>query len=210
MENQDRLRILISKLARCALGSAAAAVFLTPLPSSADRPNGDPPWTQDDYLSYPQQMALAPSGASEAPGADPVPFPVHFDGRYVLPSPRLPMQLQYLINAANCLQDSPYGFGAGHRRVEDLAYDCSSATSYALIKAGLLQTPLTSAGFANYGAPGQGRFITIWVRPGDHVFMTVCGIRLDTSGGRRGSEGPRWRSGERNTRGFRPRHPPGY
>ncbi len=131
---------------------------------------------------------------------------IRYDGRYAACSASLPSQVQYLINAANALQNSPYVRGAGHGRVEDRAYDCSSSTSYTLIKAGLLKAPLTSAGFANYGQAGEGRFVTIWVKPGEHVFMTVCGLRLDTSGGQ-ASEGPRWRTKGRSYAGFSPRHP---
>ncbi|MES2596253.1 MAG: hypothetical protein V4662_12995 [Verrucomicrobiota bacterium] len=131
---------------------------------------------------------------------------IRYDGHEVACSANLPSQVQYLINAANALQDSPYIRGAGHGRVEDQAYDCSSSASYTLIKAGLLKGPLTSAGFANYGQAGEGRFITIWVKPGDHVFMTICGLRLDTSGGKVG-EGPRWRTKGRSYAGFTPRHP---
>lgn len=149
-----------------------------------------------------QQMAARrPQQASAAAGSL-----IRFDGRYASCSASLPGQVQYLINAANHLQSSPYVRGAGHSRVEDRAYDCSSSTSYTLIKAGLLKSPLTSAGFANYGQPGQGRFITIWVKPGEHVFMTVCGLRLDTTGGKSG-EGPRWRTKGRSYDGFTPRHP---
>ena len=32
-----------------------------------------------------------------------------------------------------------------------------------------------------YGEPGPGRWITIYARNG-HVFMTLCGLRLDTGG----------------------------
>ncbi|HCN31134.1 MAG TPA: hypothetical protein DIT64_20955 [Verrucomicrobiales bacterium] len=162
---------------------------------------------------YAQQQAMAAQRAP-APRATPVAAPratgslIRFDGQYASCSASLPTQVQYLINAANHLQSSPYVRGAGHGRVEDRAYDCSSSTSYALIKAGLLKTPLTSAGFANYGHPGEGRFITIWVKPGEHVFMTICGLRLDTSGGQVG-EGPRWRTKGRSYAGFTPRHPAG-
>ena len=131
---------------------------------------------------------------------------IRFDGRQAACSASLPTQVQYLINAANHLQSSPYVRGAGHGRVEDRAYDCSSSASYTLIKAGLLKAPLTSVGFANYGQAGEGRFITIWVKPGEHVFMTICGLRLDTSGGKVG-EGPRWRTKGRSYAGFSPRHP---
>jgi hypothetical protein len=119
----------------------------------------------------------------------------------------LPIQVQYAVNAANYLQHKPYVYGGGHRSIEDQAYDCSSAVSYALIKGGMLKKPLTSTMFAHFGAPGPGRFITIWVKPG-HVFMTVCGLRLDTTGGR-AREGPRWRTERRNYAGFTPRHPVG-
>lgn len=134
---------------------------------------------------------------------------LRFDGRYASVSSSLPMQIQMLVNAANYLQSKPYVRGAGHNSIEDHAYDSSSSTSYALIKAGLLKSPLTSAGFANYGQAGEGRFITVWVKPGEHVFMTVCGLRLDTSGDRVG-EGPRWRTKGRSYEGFTPRHPFGF
>lgn len=160
---------------------------------------------QQAYAAQQQQMmaARAVPVARTAPTAGSM---IRFDGRYASCSASLPTQVQYLINAANYLQSSPYVRGAGHGRVEDRAYDCSSSTSYTLIKAGLLKSPLTSAGFANYGQAGEGRFITIWVKPGEHVFMTVCGLRLDTTGGRSG-EGPRWRTKGRSFAGFTPRHP---
>lgn len=160
---------------------------------------------QQAYAAQQQQVmaARAVPVARTAPVAGSL---IRFDGRYASCSASLPSQVQYLINAANHLQNSPYVRGAGHGRVEDRAYDCSSSTSYTLIKAGLLKSPLTSAGFANYGQAGEGRFITIWVKPGDHVFMTICGLRLDTSGGKVG-EGPRWRTKGRSYAGFTPRHP---
>lgn len=121
----------------------------------------------------------------------------------------LPVQVMYAVNAANHLQTSPYVFGAGHRRIEDSAYDCSSAVSYVLVKSGFLDRPLTSRQFASFGEPGPGRFITLWVKPGHHVFMTLCGLRLDTSGGAT-AQGPRWRTQGRSHDGFIPRHPPGF
>jgi hypothetical protein len=170
---------------------------------------------QQQVAAYNAQMAAAaraqqtmaarpaPRAAAQAPMANSL---IRFDGRYAACSASLPTQVQYAINAANSLQSSPYVRGAGHGRVEDRAYDCSSSTSYTLIKAGLLKAPLTSVGFATYGQAGEGRFITIWVKPGEHVFMTVCGLRLDTSGGKVG-EGPRWRAKGRSYAGFSPRHP---
>ncbi|WP_395715350.1 hypothetical protein [Prosthecobacter sp.] len=120
----------------------------------------------------------------------------------------LPAAVHRIIDAGNVLQDKPYMLGGGHRRLEDVGYDCSSSTSYMLIKAGLLQKVLNSTLLASYGEAGQGRYITLWVKPGHHVFITICGLRLDTSGGRV-AEGPRWRTSSRNVTGFMPRHPRG-
>lgn len=156
-----------------------------------------------------QQAARAQqvSAARRAPTANPA--AIRFDGRFASAPLSAPRQLQYAIAAANSLQNKPYRLGAGHQRLEDSAYDCSSSCSYVLIKAGLLKSTLTSKGFATYGEAGPGRFITIYVNPGSHVFMTVCGLRFDTSGGSRG-EGPRWRTKGRSTAGFMVRHPSGF
>ncbi|MBN8421965.1 MAG: hypothetical protein J0L73_23815 [Verrucomicrobia bacterium] len=134
---------------------------------------------------------------------------IRFDGRFASVGQTAPQALQFAVYAANTLQNKPYVLGGGHRNIEDSAYDCSSSTSYVLMKAGLLNRCLSSKEFANYGEPGQGRFITIWVKPGEHVFITICGLRMDTSGQVTG-EGPRWRVQGRNYAGFSPRHPSGF
>jgi hypothetical protein len=208
---------------------AAALFFAALIPASAQNGYAASAYTaqqaayaQQQWAAYQQQVAvynqqMAAYRVKQAAAARPVARPaaapraaagalIRYDGRFASCSASLPVQVQYAINAANTLQNSPYVRGAGHGRVEDRAYDCSSSTSYALIKAGLLKAPLTSIGFANYGQAGEGRFITIWVKPGEHVFMTVCGLRLDTSGGKVG-EGPRWRMKGRSYAGFSPRHP---
>ena len=133
---------------------------------------------------------------------------IRFDGRFASVGQTAPQALQFAVYAATTLQNKPYVLGAGHRNIEDSAYDCSSSTSYILMKAGLLNRCLSSKEFATYGEAGAGRFITIWVKPGEHVFMTICGLRIDTSGHVTG-EGPRWRTQGRNYAGFSPRHPSG-
>jgi cell wall-associated NlpC family hydrolase len=113
------------------------------------------------------------------------------------------------IAAGNRLQTKSYKWGGGRASLEDSGYDCSGSVSYVLIKAGLLRSPLTSGAFTRYGAPGPGRWITIYARNG-HVFMSICGLRLDTGGrGGRGESGPRWSTNMRGTSGFVMRHPPG-
>lgn len=160
---------------------------------------------QQQQMAYQQQQQQ--QQAAEA-AAVPTTSLVRFDGRYAAFATSLPVQVQYAVNAANYIQGRPYVRGAGHKYLEDSAYDCSSSCSYALIKAGLLTSTLTSAQFASYGEAGPGRFITLWVKPGEHVFMTICGLRLDTSGGQAG-EGPRWRTQGRSIAGFIARHPAG-
>lgn len=152
-------------------------------------------------------MAARSANLTYAPGRA-LPWISLINGRAACAS-WLPLQVMYAVNAANHLQSSPYVLGAGHRRLEDFAYDCSSAVSYVLIKAGLLEKTLTSQQFAEFGEPGPGRFITLWVKPGHHIFMTLCGLRLDTSGGAT-AQGPRWRTQGRSHDGFIPRHPPGF
>lgn len=132
-----------------------------------------------------------------------------FNGRYAQAPASSPEAIHRLVDAANRLQRKPYVWGGGHRYLYDRGYDCSGAASYVLHQAGLLHGPLTSGEFMGYGAPGPGRFVTIYAA-GGHVFMSVCGLRFDTSdyGSGRG-DGPRWRRTARNTRGYVVRHPPG-
>jgi len=164
------------------------------------------------WAAYNAQQAAQKAAAARAAPARPAPTAgnsqIRFDGRFASVGQTAPQALQFAVYAANTLQNKPYLMGGGHSRVEDSAYDCSGSTSYVLIKAGLLNRPMSSKEFASYGQPGPGRFITIWVKPGEHVFMTICGLRMDTSGQVTG-EGPRWRTKSRSYAGFSPRHPVG-
>ena len=90
--------------------------------------------------------------------------------------------------------------------MEGSGYDCSGSVSFALAGAGLLDRPLASGGFANWGEPGPGEWITIYTNPG-HMFMVVAGLRFDTSG--RGRAGTRWQRAPRSVGGFTVRHQPG-
>ncbi len=126
-----------------------------------------------------------------------------------------PAAVKTAIAAANRITGKPYRYGGGHGKVEDSAYDCSGAISYALIKAGLLGSPLPSGPFMRWGQPGPGKWITVWAH-GGHAYVMIAGLRLDT--GYRGREssavgnvpgsGPRW-GYARSTAGFTPRHPAG-
>lgn len=152
----------------------------------------------------PRAVAAAPQAAIGSGGGG----SIRFDGRFASLASGAPAAVQHAVYAANKIQNKPYLRGGGHASVEDSAYDCSGSVSYVLIKAGLLKAPLASGAFMNYGEAGQGRYITVWVKPGEHVFMTICGLRMDTSGGSVG-EGPRWRVKSRSMAGFVARHPAG-
>ena len=127
------------------------------------------------------------------------------DGTAVAPE-NAPDVVKRVILAANEIARFPYKWGGGHGAWRDNGYDCSGSVSFALAGAGLLRSPLTSGGFLGYGAPGPGRWITIYTNQG-HVFMVVAGLRFDTSG--RGRVGTRWQEEPVSTAGFAVRHIPG-
>ncbi len=118
-----------------------------------------------------------------------------------------PPAVAAIIAGANAIARFPYVYGGGHGSFVDTAYDCSGSVSYALATAGLLNAPLTSGELAKWGAPGPGKWVTIYAHSG-HVYMYVAGTRYDTSG-RSGVYGSRWQQAVRSGAGFTVRHPPG-
>jgi hypothetical protein len=128
------------------------------------------------------------------------------DGRTAIAPPGAPPAVQAAIAAANRITDRPYRYGGGHARVEDSAYDCSGAVSYALIGAGLLAAPQPSSALMAFGEPGSGAWITVYAH-GSHAYLMIAGLRFDTSG--RGERGPRWRLEPRAPAGYTARHPTG-
>jgi cell wall-associated NlpC family hydrolase len=127
------------------------------------------------------------------------------DGTAVAPA-NAPEVVKRVILAANEIAKTPYKWGGGHGAWRDNGYDCSGSVSFALAGAGLLESPMTSGMFVNWGAPGPGRWITIYANDG-HIFMYVAGLRYDTSG--QDTAGTRWQVAERPTAGFAVRHIPG-
>ena len=114
-----------------------------------------------------------------------------------------PAAVGRMVAAGNRLHSAAYLYGGGHGQSLDTlqpAYDCSSAVSYLLHAAGMLGTSaLDSTELESYGAPGPGRYVTIYANAG-HTFIYVAGLRLDTveapaydSGANSGKPGPRWR-----------------
>jgi hypothetical protein len=127
------------------------------------------------------------------------------DGTAVAPDDA-PEPVKRVIQAANAIAKFPYKWGGGHGAWRDTGYDCSGSVSFALAGAGLLDAPLTSGGFMEWGAAGVGEWITIYTNPG-HIFMVVAGLRFDTSG--QGRAGTRWQAEPRSTAGYVVRSVPG-
>ncbi len=116
-----------------------------------------------------------------------------------------PRQVRAAIRAANRIASKPYVWGGGHGRWRDRGYDCSGAVSYALHGGGLLRRAMDSRRLMRWGAPGPGRWITVYANRG-HAYAVIAGLRWDTSGG----PGPRWHRHPARVAGFAVRHPVGY
>ena len=123
-----------------------------------------------------------------------------------LPPIEAPEPVRQIIEAGNSIARTPYLWGGGHGKWQDTGYDCSGSVSYALASAGLLNAPLASGPLMSWGAPGKGKWVTIYSNPG-HVYLVVAGVRFDTSGTR--ATGSRWQKSMRPGGGFVARHPPG-
>jgi len=120
-----------------------------------------------------------------------------------------PTAVKRLIAAANHIRTTPYIWGGGHASFLSKGYDCSGSVSYALHGAKLLESPLVSGSFMNWGEAGPGKWITIYANKA-HVYMVVAGLRFDTGGDLAGETGPRWHAEPPFPKGFVVRHPVGY
>jgi cell wall-associated NlpC family hydrolase len=122
-----------------------------------------------------------------------------------------PPEVQEIVWAGNQIVGLPYIYGGGHASFDSPGYDCSGTVSYALHGASLISTPMDSSEFMGWGAEGVGRWVTIFTNPG-HAYMTVAGLRLDTSpvDDPSDQQGPRWRPLRPENGGFLVRHPPGF
>jgi hypothetical protein len=129
------------------------------------------------------------------------------DGHVALVPAGVPSVIQAIVIAGNELQDLPYGPG-GHPDPRGAGEeDCSSTVNYVLYRSGVRpiaeivsRNPLAQD-YVSWGSPGPGRWVTIYSTdvPTPHTFMTIAGLRLDTShngtdvGPNREQDGPRWR-----------------
>jgi len=128
-------------------------------------------------------------------------------GRAV-PADGSPHAVRRVIRAANRIRARPYVWGGGHARWWSRGYDCSGAVSFALHGGDFLESPLTSGGMMKWGAPGRGRWITVYANR-RHAFAVIAGLRWDTAGDTHGT-GPRWHPEMASPAGYVARHPLGY
>jgi hypothetical protein len=164
--------------------------------------------------------------ASEGAGGAPLPLTPGTQTK-ILPSglaaagQQAPQAVKNMVAAGNRLFGASYLYGGAHGPSLDTlqpAYDCSSAVSYVLHWGGVLGTSsLDSTELESYGAPGPGRYVSIYANAG-HTFMYVSGLRFDTveapaydSGPNSGKSGPRWRvsASVPGWASWTVRHPPG-
>jgi hypothetical protein len=165
--------------------------------------------------AYAARAVTAPPPAPAAAAAVPPPAPLFTptpaaviapDGLTAMVPAAAPPQVRDAIVSANRIVGKPYRWGGGHARVEDDAYDCSGAVSYALMGSGLLRGPLDSTALKRFGEAGEGTWISVFANT-EHTYVVIAGLRLDTSG--TGGSGPRWHAEARSASGYAARHPAG-
>jgi hypothetical protein len=162
----------------------------------------------ESWASPPGGLSARASSAAVAPepAAPPGRAVLAADGRALAPLDAPPV-VRRVIAAANRIRNHPYVWGGGHGRWWDRGYDCSGAVSFALRGGALLDSPLPSGPMMGWGAPGAGRWITVYANAG-HAYAVIAGLRWDTSGNRSGT-GPSWHTAPADSRGFVARHPVG-
>jgi cell wall-associated NlpC family hydrolase len=121
-----------------------------------------------------------------------------------------PAEVQQVVWAGNQIIGLPYIWGGGHASFAAPGYDCSGTVSFALHGGALLRTPEDSGEFMRWGSHGIGRWVTIFSNF-RHAYMTVAGLRLDTSAADdpTNQQGPRWRPLRTGNGGYAVRHPLG-
>ena len=155
----------------------------------------------------PPPPGMRGSVVARAPSGDGRPAAIYVSGIALAP-PSAPEAVKRVIDSANTIVGQPYVWGGGHGSWFSHGYDCSGAVSFALAGGGFLAGPLTSGQLESWGAPGPGRWITVYASP-SHAYAVIAGLRWDTVGDARGS-GPRWHLAGTEPPGFVARHPPGY
>ena len=102
-----------------------------------------------------------------------------------------PAAVKRMIAAANQIAGRPYVYGGGHGSAvpsgDSPSYDCSSAVSYVLHAAGLLDRTVVAHTLRTWGAPlgaGEtGGWVVVYAND-DHTWMVIAGLVFDNYGSR--------------------------
>ena len=182
-------------------GAVSHARAAAPAVAAAAAPGAPSLQQVEQALAREHQIQRAQTGATGAGGyIDPL------TGAFA-PANVVPLKISQVIAGANAIADFPYVYGGGHASFVDNAYDCSGSVSYALAAAGLIAAPETSGQLETWGAPGAGRWLTVFANAG-HTFMYVDGLWFDTAG-RAGPYSTRWLTSKPSLAGYAVRHYPG-
>jgi peptidoglycan hydrolase-like protein with peptidoglycan-binding domain len=149
----------------------------------------------DGVVTYAQTRVLRQLVATALAGGAVTKATINADGTATAPA-GAPPAVQAMIAAANQIIDKPYIYAGGHGRWNDSGYDCSGAVSFALHGAGMLSSPEDSTELESYGAPGPGKWVTIYADAG-HTWIVIAGIAFDTAHygpTTPAGTGPRWLS----------------
>ena len=118
-----------------------------------------------------------------------------------------PRPVRRAIRFANQIVSLPYKLGGGHR----LPWKMDTRTTAPAPSAGRFTAPgccarrFPPASFRRWGAPGVGRWISVYYH-GGHAFMTIAGLRLDTS--QVPGSGPGWSTKMVSSAGYNVRSRP--
>jgi peptidoglycan hydrolase-like protein with peptidoglycan-binding domain len=186
---------------RAALGIGAGPTLEEPPPPPPPPPPATVTATADGATSTATDGSTSTSGSDATSTSDSTSTATSGDSSNVATG------MSEMIAAADQIATLPYIWGGGHGSFVSPGYDCSGSVSYVLHAAGLLSVPEDSVDFESYGAPGPGRYITIYATDG-HVWMTIDGKRFDTVA--LSEDGSRWSDGGGEFAGYVERHPVGY
>jgi hypothetical protein len=205
MQNAPRLARIAGLSTFIALMALFIAIALPSLAQARER---------GGLAAYEYEPTPAPTEETETGSEGPVPTAAGkamlVNGR-AIPPRNAPLAVRQVIAAANKIRTTPYIWGGGHGRWVDRGYDCSGAVSFALHGGKLLSSPLPSGSMETWGAPGPGRWITVYANAG-HAYAIIAGLRWDTAGDEEGGTGPRWHESLTAAASgtFIARHPVGY